>query len=69
MQAWRVRHPPKRGQYLLGTQPLVHHGFLRSWLAGGLNEKVINHIVDIIMQSEQQPKQPFTVYVTGMAAL
>ncbi|KAA6428561.1 MAG: hypothetical protein FRX49_01437 [Trebouxia sp. A1-2] len=34
LQAWRVAHPPVRGHNWLFSRPLVHLGFLRSWLAG-----------------------------------
>jgi hypothetical protein len=41
-------HPPARGHYFLGTQPLVHAGFLRSWHAGGLNTQVLTLLKEII---------------------
>lgn len=38
-QFWLVSHPPSRGRgtRYIGTHPAVHAGFLRSWLANGLN--------------------------------
>ena len=67
VQAWRIAHPPVRGRTLLGTRPLVHVGFLKSWLAGGLKVKVINHVLAAVCQCNQQSKsgQPVTVFVTG----
>lgn len=57
-----------RGQTLLGTRPLVHVGFLKSWLAGGLKIKVVNLILEAVQQCKQRSKseQPVTVFVTGM---
>lgn len=56
-----------RGQTWLGTRPLVHVGFLKSWLAGGLNHKVIGYIMEAVQQCKLQSKsaQPVTVLVTG----
>ena len=48
MQAWRIPHPPVRGSSCLCTRPLVHHGFIKSWLSGGFNIKVLNHIMSIV---------------------
>ena len=63
-----MTHPPKRGNYWLGTKPMVHHGFLMSWQAGELNLKVINYIMEAVEQCKQHHKseQPTTVFVTGM---
>lgn len=36
-QVWRTAHPPLRGTQLLGRRPLVHKGFLASWLFKGYN--------------------------------
>ncbi len=41
-------HPPARGQYLLGSKPLVHTGFLQSWQAGGLNTQVLSLVKEIL---------------------
>ncbi len=30
------------------TQPLVHGGFMKSWLAGALNVKVVNRIMHLV---------------------
>ena len=68
LQAWRIAHPPRRGTNWLGTRPLVHVGFLKSWLAGGLKYKVIDHILEAVRQCklESKSQQPVTVFVTGM---
>lgn len=39
-QVWRAPHPPLRGSQLLGRRPLVHQGFLASWLCNGYDTKV-----------------------------
>lgn len=38
MQTWMHEHPPRRGRgtFFYGSRPCVHNGFLRSWLANGL---------------------------------
>ncbi len=66
-----MAHPPERGNYLLGTKPLVHVGFLKTWLAGALNVKVVSHAVKMVQQCKEhsQSAQPVTVYVTGMHML
>ena len=56
-----------RGNKWLGTRPLVLVGFLKSWLAGGLNHKVVNHVLEAVRQCKQQSKlqHPVRVFVTG----
>ena len=56
-----------RGQTFLGTRPLVHVGFLKCWLAGGLNVKVVTAVTEAVQHCKQQSKsgQPVTVLVTG----
>ena len=68
-QAWRIAHPPVRGQAWLGRRPLVHVGFLKSWLAGGLKLKVVNKVLEAVQLCKQQSKsdRPVTVLVTGEA--
>ena len=66
MQAWRVAHPPVRGHALCGTQPLVHVGFMKAWLAGGFNEKVINHIMQLVNCPRAESMK---IYVTGQIHL
>ena len=71
MQAWRVAHPPARGHRLMGTRPLVHVGFLKSWLAGGLNEKVTSAVLRAVQQCCKRLNEPdkITVFVTGESIL
>ena len=40
--------PPTRAHKLMGTRPLVHVGFMKSWLAGGFNLKVLNRVMQLI---------------------
>ncbi|KAA6429424.1 MAG: hypothetical protein FRX49_00818 [Trebouxia sp. A1-2] len=67
LQAWRIAHPPMRGTNWLGTRPLVHVGFLKSWLAGGLKHKVVSHILEAVRQCKQESRsdQPVKIFVTG----
>lgn len=70
MQAWRVPHPPARGKRCMGTRPLVHVGFLTSWLAGGLNQKVTSAVLKAVKhcRSRLSSSDKITVYVTGLSA-
>ena len=64
VQAWRVAHPPVRGHSFCGTRPMVHVGFMKSWLAGGFNEKVITRVMELV-QSQKADAKLLTVYITG----
>ncbi|DBB14802.1 TPA: hypothetical protein ACH3X3_004411 [Trebouxia sp. C0006] len=66
MQVWRVAHPPVRGHHWMFTRPLVHVGFLKSWLAGGLNDKVVGRIMQLVHARPARPHaKPLKIYVTG----
>jgi len=56
------------GTTWLGSRPLVHVGFLKSWLAGGLKHKVVSHVLKAVRQCKQesQADQPVKIFVTGM---
>lgn len=56
--------PPKTGRFVLGTMPIVHSGFLRSWLAEGLNNRVLNQVIRISF-SEGFSLDTCHVMVTG----
>ncbi len=61
-----MAHPPVRGHHWMFTRPLVHVGFLKSWLAGGLNEKVVGRIMQLVNScSAHTHACPFRIYVTG----
>ncbi|GMH45342.1 hypothetical protein BSKO_13299 [Bryopsis sp. KO-2023] len=62
LQFVRVVHPPKRGMYLMRTQPLVHQGFLESW--SGLKDCVINKI-DEILRGDRFDSDRCRILVTG----
>ncbi len=48
------------------TRPLVHVGFLKSWLAGGLNDKVVGRIVQLVhARPAGSHAKPLKIYVTG----
>ena len=44
LKIWRVAHPPERGSYWLGTQPLVHRGFLQCWISRSFNTRVLESV-------------------------
>jgi len=49
----------------MGTRPLVHVGFMKSWLAGGFNLKVIKRVMQLI-SARQDASAEVKVYVTGI---
>ena len=66
LQAWRVAHPPVRGHHWMFSRPLVHVGFLKSWLAGGFNEKVVGRIMELVHATPADPNaKPLRIYITG----
>ena len=54
-QAWRTPHPPERGNWWLGQQPLVHTGFLHSWVVNGLNRRVLDKLQSIVAAGGSRP--------------
>ncbi|CAL8470482.1 g10024 [Coccomyxa elongata] len=62
LQAWQVPHPPARGSHFCGGRPAVHQGFLKSWVANGLNQRIIARVEDIVTSHEWACTK---VYVTG----
>ena len=64
LQAWRAPHPPARGNLWLGTKPLVHVGFLKSWVAGGLNQRVVGRVSELV-RAASAAGTTFRIYVTG----
>lgn len=57
-------HSPKRGSALLCSRPRVHAGFLRSWTANGFNERVLEHIGEIV-DTQQMDLSSVRVLLTG----
>lgn len=62
---WLAPHPPRRRSRpgLFGT-PKVHQGFLRSWLANGLNSKVVQRVSEVIYSADID-KENVQVFATG----
>ncbi|KAK9804066.1 hypothetical protein WJX73_001449 [Symbiochloris irregularis] len=63
LKVWRVAHPPERGLFWLGTQPLVHSGFWRAWVADDLNLRVLGLVQKLYSSGEVDPNA--RVCVTG----
>lgn len=51
-QAWQVPHPPPRGNHFCGGRPAVHQGFLKSWTANGLGQRIVERVLDIVTSHE-----------------
>jgi len=67
LRAWYAAHPPLRGRPFMGTRPYVHQGFLRSWEANGLREKVVSRVNEIVSSLAETTcsMTKVRVYVTG----
>ncbi|GAB4816056.1 hypothetical protein N2152v2_003102 [Parachlorella kessleri] len=48
IKVWRAVHPPKRGNYWLWRCPMVHQGFLDAYKAGGLNQRLLQRLREIM---------------------
>eukprot|EP00803_Ostreobium_quekettii_P001664 evm.model.scf_661.6 EVM.evm.TU.scf_661.6 scf_661:45589-48045(-) len=64
LKMWRALHPPARGNYWRGTQPLVHKGFLLSWMACDFSMRVLQ-AVQRVLNSPQFDRSQMRVLVTG----
>ena len=64
VQAWRVAHPPVRGYNWMFSRPLVHVGFLRSWLAGAFNNKVVDRTMEVV-NSRKPASGKLQILITG----
>ena len=68
-QAWYATHPPKRGDWWMGTRPFVHQGFLKSWTANGLNENIVQRCVLAVKKMlKESYGAPIKAYITGASA-
>lgn len=63
IEVWRATYPPKRGQYLLGTEPMVHRGFLVTWQTSGLKADVMELLKEIMGTAPGDA--PWRVLTTG----
>ncbi|KAK9808451.1 hypothetical protein WJX73_006949 [Symbiochloris irregularis] len=63
LRVWRTVHPPKRGIYMMGSQPLVHSGFYKAWVARGLNTQVLSFLQELY--DSGQVDEDARVCVTG----
>lgn len=64
LQAWQAVHPPPRGRYWTGQRPQVHAGFLKSWLAGILKDKVVSSVLKALQDQKKTPSIK-RILVTG----
>ncbi|KAK9814642.1 hypothetical protein WJX72_009144 [[Myrmecia] bisecta] len=61
---WWSTHPPARGSYLLFDRPMVHTGFLDSWLANGLNLRVVE-CINRVVNAKGTDRDHIKVLITG----
>lgn len=64
LEVWRAAHPPERGKYFLGSQPMVHRGFLETWQTSGLKADVMELLKEI-MSANPEKDAPWRVLTTG----
>ena len=62
-QAWRAALPLGKGSYYLGTQPLIHKGFLQAWQ--GVAAPVIDAVKEIVGRASIT-RTKFQILVTGL---
>ncbi|KAK9814286.1 hypothetical protein WJX72_003434 [[Myrmecia] bisecta] len=61
---WWAAHPPKRGRLCMLNRPMVHSGFLDSWLANGLNLRVVE-CINRVLNGKGVDRLAIKVLVTG----
>ena len=59
LQFWRSPHPPQRGVVMLGSRPLIHTGFLASWVDHGLNQQVLQRVRQVLEGRQHAAMEPF----------
>jgi hypothetical protein len=52
VQFLQCPHPPKR--LFEGKQPRVHKGFLQTWTANGIRDRVLAHVADLLASAEDR---------------
>jgi hypothetical protein len=62
VQAWRVPHPPRRGVFVLGTQPKVHKGFHQAWQEVA---QIVMASVKNVLDAAVVSREEFQMFVTG----
>jgi len=72
VMAWRTRHPraPNRGQTFLGRwwmQPLVHYGFLISFLSNRIGDKVVRLVYTLVAAADGRLNVRLTGHSLGGA--
>ncbi|KAK9818417.1 hypothetical protein WJX72_012370 [[Myrmecia] bisecta] len=64
LQVWRATYPAAQPRVCLGAQPMVHKGFLASWQANGLDQRVLQCVTNIVSQ-RKACAPTCQVYITG----
>jgi hypothetical protein len=64
-QVWRAPHPPVRGAYWLCRRPMVHWGFLATWLSSGLNAAVLAQLRRLLERPPPPGGRPWRLIMTG----
>ncbi|KAK9814194.1 hypothetical protein WJX72_002000 [[Myrmecia] bisecta] len=64
LKLWWTAHPPLRGNLAMLNRPMVHSGFLASWLANGMNLRVVE-CVKRVVSGMAANSHNIKVYATG----
>ncbi len=64
LKLWRSTHPPTRGNYFMGTQPMTHAGFGDFWYGSGMKETCMSMVSDITA-SPSDEQHPWRILVCG----
>ncbi|KAI8113943.1 hypothetical protein M9434_002071 [Picochlorum sp. BPE23] len=65
LKLWRSTHPPTRGNYLMGTKPMIHAGFGDFWFGSGMKDRCMSMVTEITKCSPDETPLPWRILVCG----
>ena len=65
---WRTKYPIGLGNWVPGSAPRVHAGFLTTWQKNGLSERLVERLCQIVSTRRDSP-HGVKIYITGGEAL
>lgn len=64
LKLWRSAHPPTRGNYFMGTQPMIHAGFGDFWYGSGMKDTCMSAVKEITRCTSDE-KHRWRILVCG----
>ena len=64
LKIWREPHEPERGNYWLGTKPMVHSGFCEFFYRSGMREDCLERL-EAIVQDRQDHEKTWNILMVG----